>query len=55
VGLVKTLALHGESVDATWAEDFSALTKFATAKSRDGAVRDDHLRGMTREKQQKND
>ena len=52
VGLVETLALHGESVDATWAEDFSALTKFATAKSRDGAVRDDHLRGTTREKQQ---
>ena len=52
VDLVKTLALHGESVDATWAEDFSALIKFATDKSRDGAVRDDHLRGTTRENQQ---
>ncbi len=47
--LVKTLALHGESVDATWA-DFSALIKFATAKSRDGFVRENC--GTTREKQQ---
>jgi hypothetical protein len=49
VDLVKTLALHGKSVDATWA-DFSALIKFATAKSRDGFVRKNC--GTTREKQQ---
>ena len=52
VNLVEALALHGESVDATWAEDFSALIKFAADKSRDAVVKDDHLCGTTREKQQ---
>ncbi len=50
--IVAALAAHGESVDATWGEDFLALIQFVAANSRDTAVHDERLIAMGREKQQ---
>jgi hypothetical protein len=52
VDLVKVFAVHGEKLDATWAEDFLDLNQFAAAKSLDSLVYNESLLVLGREKQQ---